>query len=223
MQNEIFGLCACGCGETFMLVDNRGRPRKYIYGHQGRQQPHDKRETLLCEVCGASFRRPQWHIKRVKHHFCSRNCEGIHAKQTGRRRGERNGHFNSITVPCSGGCGASVTKAESLIKRRNGRVYCPNCVHLVRKGRRGFYVDYPPEFSSTLRTTIRKRDGYCCQLCKKPQKETGTLHVHHIDYTKTNNDPSNLIALCRVCHGQTNFGTDQWQLHFRNFMAARGL
>ena len=30
------------------------------------------------------------------------------------------------------------------------------------------------------------------------------LVIHHIDYNKMNNDESNLITLCKVCHGKTN-------------------
>jgi len=211
--------CACGCGQLLSQYDRRGRERKYLPSHWSRLQPN-QRESLPCDQCGKHLQRPQHHIKRVKHHFCNSECAGAWATQNGIRRGASNGHFNTITVLCNG-CGQDVSKAESLIKRRNGQVYCPSCVGLVRQGRKGFYVGYPKEFSPSLRTYIRKRDNYICQVCGKAQSDAGTLHVHHIDYDKNNNAQSNLIALCRVCHGETNFGTDKWVAYFQGLISAR--
>jgi hypothetical protein len=175
---------------------------------------------MPCENCGKPTRKAPWHLRRVKHYFCDRKCTGEWASRNGVRRGENNGHFNSITAPCAG-CGAPVTKAVSLIHRRNHRVYCPDCIPLTRKGRKGFYVGYPREFNATLRNKIRQRDGQTCQECGKHRDEAGTLHVHHIDYDKNNNAESNLIALCVTCHGQTNFGMPSWQAKFQAIMANR--
>lgn len=208
--------CACGCGGILKKYDRRGRPRKFLPSHWSKTQPN-KWQMVHCENCGKSIERPRWHLRKVKHHFCDFKCAGEWATHNGIRRGANNGHYNTITVPCTG-CGESVSKPHSLIMRRNGRVYCPNCVGLIRKGRKGYYEGYPLVFNETLRAKIRKRDKYICQLCQKHQNETGTLHVHHIDYDKDNNDPANLISLCNECHGQTNFGTDKWEAHLTGLM-----
>lgn len=106
--------------------------------------------------------------------------------------------------------------------RRNNRVYCDTCIPLyARHPRKGYYVGYPKEFSATLRNRIRKRDNYTCQECHATQDTVGTLHVHHIDYTKTNNDPMNLIALCNTCHGKTNWALPTWQAHFTAMLQQR--
>ena len=48
---------------------------------------------------------------------------------------------------------------------------------------------------------IRDRDGWTCQDCGEQRKRWGhSLHVHHIDGNKLNNDPANLVALCAGCH-----------------------
>lgn len=213
--------CACGCGNMLTRFDSRGRERRFLHNHHAALQPN-KRESVICENCGKQFDRPQWHTKRVNHHFCSQACEGEWTTKTGRRSGKNNGHFNTIEVACAGGCGASVSKAASLVNRRNGNVYCPDCVKLVRQGREGFYVGYPPEFSAKLRKQIRERDHYTCQNCSTEQKHVGyTLHVHHIDYDKHNSAPMNLVSLCRNCHGLTNFGKEQWQKKFEHLMNLR--
>jgi hypothetical protein len=35
--------------------------------------------------------------------------------------------------------------------------------------------------------------------------------VHHIDYDKANCAKENLITLCEVCHGRTNYNRDYWK------------
>ena len=42
------------------------------------------------------------------------------------------------------------------------------------------------------------------------------LDVHHIDYDKKNNDPKNLISLCRKCHMKTNKNRKYWTKYFQN-------
>jgi len=61
---------------------------------------------------------------------------------------------------------------------------------------------YPKEFKYK-RNTILERDNYTCQSsnCKCLSK---ILDIHHIDYNKKNNNPDNLITLCRSCHAKTN-------------------
>lgn len=39
--------------------------------------------------------------------------------------------------------------------------------------------------------------------------------VHHINYNKRNNNPSNLISLCRRCHSKTNFNREYWLNYFK--------
>ena len=59
------------------------------------------------------------------------------------------------------------------------------------------------------RAEVRERDKYRCRMCGEPGKQ-----VHHVDYDEGNNDPSNLVTLCRFCHPKTNHDRDWWQLYF---------
>lgn len=210
--------CKCGCGHVFYMYDERNRPREFLPGHQSK----NLRITLQCDNCGKEIKRQKARIDRVNKHFCSHKCEGEYSAKTGRRTGKLNGHYNTITVSCSG-CGKPVSKAKSLIKRRNNRVYCPNCIPLTRKGRNGFYIGYPKEFSPSLRYKIRARDNFTCQNCFAHQDTVGTLHIHHIDYDKFNNNPMNLIALCATCHGQTNWALESWKEKFTQLLNHRYL
>lgn len=71
---------------------------------------------------------------------------------------------------------------------------------------------YPRDFNDTLRSKIRKRDGFRCALCGRGEEEG--LCVHHIDYDKMNSAPFNLISLCISCHAKTNRRRRFWQTIF---------
>ncbi len=81
------------------------------------------------------------------------------------------------------------------------------------------FEPYGLKFNKELKEQIRKRDNYTCQECGYEQEQLGyKLLIHHIDYDKQNNHPSNLISLCRGCHGQTNFKRNDWTSYFQNKM-----
>lgn len=78
------------------------------------------------------------------------------------------------------------------------------------------FVAYPKEFSKELKNFIRKRDDFVCRLCNKTQKQNRKrLDIHHIDYNKKNNNPNNLISLCRKCHALTGFNRIKWKDVFK--------
>jgi len=87
------------------------------------------------------------------------------------------------------------------------------------------FEPYSIEFNEELKEKIRKRDNHRCQECFKHHDELFTkngrrykLIIHHIDYNKKNNNPNNLISLCRNCHVKTNFKRKDWIKHFQNKM-----
>lgn len=76
------------------------------------------------------------------------------------------------------------------------------------------FEPYGIEFNKKLRLNIRRRYNFTCQECFA--EEFGEIFdVHHIDYNKNNNNPANLICLCRECHMQTNFERNRWEWWFK--------
>lgn len=60
---------------------------------------------------------------------------------------------------------------------------------------------YPYKFNNTLKTSIRKRDNFTCQLCGIHQNNCHrNLDIHHINGDKLNCSDKNLISLCSKCH-----------------------
>ena len=59
--------------------------------------------------------------------------------------------------------------------------------------------------TESLRKLILKRDNYRCSECGY-----GYLEVHHIDGDRLNNNPENLITLCRRCHRKAHSSMYPW-------------
>jgi len=78
------------------------------------------------------------------------------------------------------------------------------------------FEPYGLEFNDDLKEVIRNRDRRKCFICGKTELENKEkLIVHHIDYDKQNNDPKNLISLCRSCHQKTNHNRNYWVDYFK--------
>ena len=75
------------------------------------------------------------------------------------------------------------------------------------------FESYSFKWKNQLREKIRDRDCHQCQICGTYEKRlTRKLDVHHIDYDKHNCNETNLISLCRKCHGKTNGNRAMWEI-----------
>lgn len=143
-----------------------------------------------CSVCNAEFsvEIDRQHSRARK--TCSKKCLHVASSQ----------HFHSKrkTTICKQ-CGTEFTYKPS-----RARQFCSRqCAYrwfsdhpILHKGRQGKLVKLPRTWNS-IRRAILKRDKVC-QDCGTDKK----LHVHHIDRNRKNNNPDNLITLCRLCHAK---------------------
>ena len=118
-------------------------------------------------------------------------------------------------IKCACGCDNLIDKYD---KRGRRRYYAQNHCKI------GWFEKiliwgsgYGIEFTKELKEEIRKRDNYICQECNFTEEELGySLSIHHIDYNKDNNNPNNLISLCKSCHAKTGFNRNDWANHFQS-------
>jgi hypothetical protein len=86
-----------------------------------------------------------------------------------------------------------------------------------------WYIDgkgeypYPKDFTN-IRNSILKRDNHTCQHC-----EAKAIEVHHIDRDKTNNDPMNLVSVCKSSHTLAHIPKQRsyWKLYYEELMSLR--
>ncbi len=78
-------------------------------------------------------------------------------------------------------------------------------------------LPYTKEWTSWFIKQIKTRDNHKCQnpKCDDPHE---LLDVHHIDYDKKNNNLSNLITLCKRCHGKTQKNRKFWKKYYQQLM-----
>jgi len=80
-------------------------------------------------------------------------------------------------------------------------------------------MPYDFNFNKILKTEIKERDNFECQICNKHNNNTPQgLFVHHIDYNKLNSKKDNLISLCGNCHSKTNYNRHYWKWQLKVFM-----
>jgi len=189
--------CSNSCCAEFRLEH-----QEEMYGN------YTGRIELECSYCGKLFIRKPCAVSG-DNQYCSIECQ-------------HKSLIKAEIVVCDY-CGKEFAKKKSQIKLSKSNYcnrQCKGKAHAQENhsnwrggsSRRG----YGNEFGKKLKKTIRLRDSYTCQECGLTEQETGRKHaVHHIDYDKLNNDPDNLISLCRECHGYTNFNREDWEKRYK--------
>ncbi len=168
-----------------------------------------RRSVVTCKYCGDQFEKNDCCIARVGSHYCSREC---FAKGTARGN----------TLACQN-CGKDFYRVQSLIDKSLGGFFCSHkCFSEWNSGENHYLwlgddTLYSREFNNTLKLEVRTRDSFACRECGYTEKQLGyTLHVHHINYDKSDSALDNLLSLCRSCHMQTNFSRDDWSRYFQD-------
>lgn len=158
--------------------------------------------SLMCVACGVQFNvRPG---AATSSKYCSAECRGKMQK----------GHVRQLPDHTCAACGALFRPS-----RRTAR-YCSDVCRqaghggVIKLSRSGLYVrassaePYPAGWSKRVTTFIRDRDGNVCRLCGVSENGNGRkLHVHHIDFDRSNLSQENLITLCYRCHGKCHGGS----------------
>lgn len=131
-------------------------------------------------------------------------------------------------IPCACGCGVLISPVNKQGKpAQYAHGHNPDGLNTrFKKGRKTWNkgirgkastsykngnnaLPYGFEFTKNFKRLIRARDGYKCQRCGTKYNKGRALEIHHIDFNKTNNDPTNLITLCGECNIYYNFHRDE--------------
>lgn len=186
----------------------------------------------VCKQCGNDFE-PAW----PKSEFCCRSCSTtwLHAHR-----------WAAKARTCA--CGASYTsqrkdrkECDVCLKSRKSQAVMSRRAKTNPRLKRGigsggsqhYHPEAVPEgslsseLSPRLRADILKRDGNLCRVCRCELTQA-IAQVHHVDMCRQNNQPNNLVSLCRNCHGEVHheIKTQTWngqtldrELCIRSFFA----
>jgi hypothetical protein len=202
--------CACGCGTMIPPINRALKPATYAHNHHpGREKTQFKKGDTYSHWSGKKNPAAAERMRARKH-----------TPEEGRKRiaTKRARYGNSLVPPdvvARRKEKKQVRAEQKMIERANRpkmkRRHSEKTKQIISiktsgpnnhgwKGGRGT-LPYGPEFTRKFKRLIRERDNYTCQRCGKTQEQQGrTLHVHHRDRDKFNNDPTNLITICSSCH-----------------------
>lgn len=184
--------------------------------------PRKGKVMITCANCGKEYEVFPCVVN--DHNFCSKSCHNEYQKTI---RGKIHPLYNRIPTRCPN-CGELIDTTPAHLEINKIGVFCSRecyaewlsenrCGENNPSWRGGIsFEPYGPEFNAKLKTQIMERDGYKCQ-----NEECGTtehLSVHHIDYNKKNNSPSNLITLCVSCNSKANSNRKYWTKYFREMI-----
>lgn len=217
------------CGKKIKKMPSKIKDYKHHFcNKECGNKYHNKQIKIECEYCGKDIKKLRWQVKRNNHNFCSKKCRGKWVSKF--RIGENSPLWRQVDVKCDF-CGKKKLESPSRIKNNKYHFCNSKCMGgFYKTFYKGKYTGenhpnwlngiskepYSFDFNDKLKEKIRKRDNFTCQECGYTQEQLGyTLHVHHANYDKKNNNPNNLISLCRGCHPKTNFNRDDWREYYQ--------
>lgn len=176
--------CACGCGKDVVWNRSRTRWNKFLNGHNMVGKVGKDHPT---------WGHPTSALQKERASKASR--ERVYTPELCKRISDakKNKHFHF-----------SEETKRKMSRARMGRFTGPNSPVW-----RGGFRKYGSGFTLRLKLQIKKRDNFICQICGGSEGENKHA-VHHIDYSKNNHKPENLLTLCISCHAKTNFNRRYW-------------
>lgn len=157
----------------------------------------------ICEICETKF----YALKRKnkKRRFCSQEC---HAKGYERL---------NITCNCAW-CNLEFKRKKSGFYNSKHKIYfcCRKCkdsaqkiggIKEIQPSHYGSGTDKDRAYKIAIYRKLWTEAGNCleCKRCGYNEFES-SVHIHHLDHNRLNNDISNLIALCANCHLSLHHG-----------------
>jgi len=208
-QKSELPLCECGCKKHVTKEHNR-----FIHGHSNRGI-HLSKETIekakRSRIESGAIKRLSERMKKDNPMHYAVYRKKVSELSKGRK------HTEEARRKISEGHKGRKNSEEhnKNISEAKKRLYEDRTKNPNWQGGLSF-LPYTPSFTKEFKSQIRDRDNHICRLCKMPENGR-TLHVHHIDYNKTNNDPKNLISLCIDCHNALQGNIETWKEVFSDF------
>lgn len=172
-----------------------------------------------CVECGAVF--SVKFGRKDSARYCSLACWNIYQRRTRHGSGPR----RQVKKNCEQ-CGKEFSQPQCHAWRY--RCCSKKCSDLLRRvytsGPQNpnwsggiSRLPYPYNFRELSKRVIAHYGG----VCQNPfcDGTDSRMTTHHIDHEKSNNDWSNLIALCATCNSRANFNREKWCALYRDLVS----
>ncbi len=233
-------LCKCGCGEKVRLEFH-----KYIHGHNNRGKPNLKMRGRIPHNKGKTKYNYE-PLKRVseksRKNSSSKKIEVRNKIKNTLKRKYANGelkspmkdkhHTEKSTLKTSNSIKALWRDPNSIYNSKEYRNKLSKAFSLEKNPRwldGKSFEEYDLNFNNKFKEIIRRKNNYRCRLCNIQQNKLFTkdwkkriinykLHIHHINYNKSDCRIINLISLCHPCHMKTNHNRNYWISFFTSLL-----
>lgn len=221
----------CGEVEEMSVAEAESDPHRFCSpecqgewrseNRSGEQHPSWKggKVEVECEWCGEEKHIDPHEASEYEAHFCDWECAGKWRSEN--FTGENNPSWKGgkVTVECEW-CGEEKEARRDRVEKNEHQFCDANCqgkwLAENQTGEnapawKGGVTRYGSGWTPELKERVRNRQGRECAGCSVHQSELPRrLDVHHIKPARSfgegddeaRNDDTNLVALCRSCHGK---------------------
>ena len=139
----------------------------------------NKKEKVICIICGTTTAINQYRIKKNKKYFCSDKC--------------RRSYNERVKIKCVF-CGK---KFNVVTSRASVAKYCSNRCKWKQMGKNyRKYIGRNSGFIALDRKRALEKYGKKCEMCAWDR----LVEIHHLDGNRNNHDIKNLCVLCPNHH-----------------------
>lgn len=232
-------LCACGCGTLIQAFDKRGRPRKYVHGHNGQGIKRSDKTKQKIGKANTGKKRSGEARKKMSESATGRK----HTKETRRKIGRASkgnqyalGHKHTkeqkdkiskankgkkFTQEFKNKCSESKKGIKNPMYGKNFTQEHKEKLSIAHIGENNHnwqggisFEPYCQKFNNKFKEEIREIFGRQCFICEKNEKDNGRkLSVHHVNYDKNclcDDSKCEFVPLCHSCHGKTSNGDREY-------------
>lgn len=182
------------CGKEIQIRHKKRVILKYVFCSQKctnefktkKRMENENYFNCICPICNKKFHVKPYHLKKYKHHYCSKECQRLAKKEN--MKGAKNHQY--------GLKGSKNASWKSDIKKTNyGYIKVRDLEHPF-KDCDGFVFEHRLVAEKYL---LNQENSIEINGKKYLKKE---YTVHHIDNNKTNNDVNNLKVITKEEHSK---------------------
>ena len=149
----------------------------------------DKHSKLMKEIC----QRPD---VKENHTRAMRSPESRQRKSVSNKRAHTQPEIKRKYLCSLQSESYKKSQSETMLRLWNDKDYIEKVLSGKAKNYGGQFVGQKYIGFDAVRELIRNRDDNKCQICDSKNN----IQVHHIDFDNNNQNPQNLVSLCRTCH-----------------------
>jgi endogenous inhibitor of DNA gyrase (YacG/DUF329 family) len=150
-----------------------------------------------CLYCDKPFITEPKYIRRGHGKFCSPRCAGL----------SRPRKIHELNLTCAQCATPFYRQPSHFVNSKSGVFFCSRKCKDKAQQIDGMKEIHPSHYNGkyVYRKRMLRSKAHKCVACGY-RKSVEVLLVHHIDWSRQNNEPNNLAIVCPTCHKEIHLG-----------------